>query len=281
MNYRSNNFIGPSRQRGFRRFFRSPFGLVLIGLALWWLISQSAVYRFGEGAVMALVRPFWSAGGAAAESVSRASHFFVSRRALLAENNNLRAAAAKLEALTLERDRLVIDNQNLREILNRNVSTTTASVTAARVLTRPSQSLFGLIVLDVGAATVRQPVAAGDLVLGAGGAALGEVAAVGARTVKVALYSAWGRRLEVRIGPERLPAEAMGRGGGNFAVSLPRDLAVASGDSVTMIRGEEEYSLGLISTVISDPINAFQEILFRSPVNLDLLSWVEIHGKIY
>ncbi|MBI4136206.1 MAG: hypothetical protein HY481_01480 [Candidatus Vogelbacteria bacterium] len=278
MNYLASNFFGSNRRRGFRRWLRSPLALIIIGLALWWFISRPAVYRFSEGVTLALAKPFWRAGGLAAERTRDSWRFFVSRRALLDENGKLRAAAAKVEALTLERDRLTLDNQSLREILNRNVSTAAAAVTAARVLTRPSQSLLSAIVLDVGAATVRQPISPGDLILGAGGVALGEVAAAGARTVKVALYSGWGRRLEVRIGPERLPAEAIGRGGGNFAVSLPRDLAVASGDSVTMIRGEEEYSLGLVSTVASDPVNAFQEILFRSPVNLDLLSWVEIRS---
>ncbi len=279
MNYLASNFLGSNRQRGWRRFRRSPLGLVVIGLALWWFISRPAVYRLGESTVLALARPFWSAGGAVAENVSRASRFFASRRALLAENNDLRARAAKLEAFALERDRLNLDNQSLRELLNHRPATSAATVTAARVLTRPSQSPLGVIILDVGATTTRRPVAVGDLVLGAAGAALGEVATIDARTVKVALYSGWGRRLEVLIGPKRLPAEARGRGNGNFAVSLPRELAVAVGDSVTMIRGKEEYSLGTVSAVSSGPASAFQEILFRSPVNLELLSWVEIHGS--
>lgn len=284
MNYLASNFLGSNRRRGGRRFLRSPAAIVIIGLMFWWLISRPAVYRFGETAMLALARPFWSAGGRVIESASRVSRFFASRRALVAENNNLRIAAAKLETFALERDRLALDNQSLREILNRNVASTAAAVTvrtvtAARVLTRPNQSPFGMIILDVGAETVRQSVAIGDLVLGAGGAALGEVAAVHPRAVKIKLFSAWGERLEVLVGSERIPAEARGRGGGNFAVSLPRDLAASADDPVMMIWDGDEYTLGRISAVLSDPAAAFQEILFRSPVNLDLLSWVKIYGS--
>lgn len=279
MNYLASNVLGSNRQRGWRRFFRSPLALIIAGLVLWWLIKQPAVFHFGQGAALALARPFWSAGAAAAESVSRLARFFSSRRALMAENDDLRVRAAKMEELILERDRLILDLQNLREILNYSTSTIAATVTAARVLTRPGQSPSGMIILDAGIAVLRQPIAPGDLVLGAGGVALGEVAAVYPRTAAVKLFSAWGERFEALVGPERLPAEARGRGSGNFAVSLPRDLAVAVGDPVMTVRGGKEYGLGRISAVSSDPASAFQEILFRSPVNLDLLSWVEIRGQ--
>ncbi|MBI2100579.1 MAG: rod shape-determining protein MreC [Candidatus Vogelbacteria bacterium] len=278
MNYLAKNFFGFNRQRrGFRRFFRSPLAIIVIGAALWWLINQPTVYRFGQGVALALARPFWFIGGSVAESISQAGRFFDSRRALVAENNDLRRQTAKLEAVTLERDRLILDVQALREILNHSPSTIATRITATRVLTRPSQSPLGVIILDLGAA-VRQPIAPDDLVIGAGAVALGRVAAVYPRTVAVKLFSAWGERLEVLIGSERIPAEARGRGGGNFTVFLPRDLAVAAGDPVMMIRGEVEYSLGRVSAVSSDPASAFQEILFRSPVNLDLLSWVEIRS---
>lgn len=270
MNYRVNS---P------RSFWRSPGVIFLVGLGLIWLFGRPTIYRVGEGAALTLARPFWSLGAAVIDSAGQVRRFFSSRTEIINENERLRKALARFKAVDLERQRLTLDNEALRGFLNHVVSPSSETVTAARILTRPTQSPLTVIVADVGTETTRRPPQAGDLVIGAGVAAIGEVMAVYSRTVKIELYSGWGKKLEVLLGPERVPAEALGRGGGNFSISLPRDLAAVVGDPVMVIRGETEYLLGEVKMVNRDPASAFQEILFRSPVNLELLSWVEIHGS--
>ena len=178
--------------------------------------------------------------------------------------------------MALDYDLVRRDNRTWQEIFNRRPLA--QSLTVGRLLTRESQSIFGAVIVDLGSENTLRPVAVGDLAL-SGDVALGEVTAVYPQTAKVQLYSTAGRQLEVLIGEERLPAPAIGRGGGNFYASLPRDLAIKIGMPVTVLIGAREYLLGVVKVVDRDPSEAFQKILFRSPVNLILLSWLEIYGS--
>jgi len=260
------------------RFFRSPLGLILIIAALIWLFSRPLVYGFGERVVLTLARPFWSLGASGLETTSRFKQFFITKTKLINENERLQQNLTQLMAIEIERARLATDNAALRAILNYQSATSSVTRTAARILTRASQSPLDAITADVGQETVRQPFVVGDLVVGAGNVALGQVIAIANRTVKIELYSSWGSKFDVLVGLGRVPAQAKGRGSGNFAISLPRDLAVKINDPVFVIRGENEYVLGIVKIIERDPSDAFQEIFFRSPLNLELLSWVEIHG---
>ncbi len=269
MNYRAN-FFG-------QRFFRSPIAIFLFGLVLVWLFSRPIIYRLGEQAVLTLARPFWSLGATGLNALGRTKYFFSSRTELINEIERLNKTVAKFRAVDLERQRLTLDNQALRKIFNR-LSPPPRPVTIARVLTRSNQSPTGVIIADIGSETADILPQPGDLVVSET-TTIGEISAVYARTVKIELYSGWGKKLEVLIGPDRVAAEARGRGGGNYIVSLPRDLTLKIGDPIFIIRDTEEYLLGEIQIINRDPVNAFQEILFRSPVNLELLSWLEIHGS--
>ena len=270
MNYRAN-FSGA-------RFFRSPIVILLSGLILVWLLGRPPVYRLGERLALTLARPFWSLGAAGLNTLGRVRYFFSARAELIAEIGRLNQIAANLETNELERQRLTLDNQRLREIFNRRAATTPRPVTMARVLTRPNQSPTGALIVDLGSANTVMPLRPGDLAVSEN-AAIGEISAVYDRTAKIELYSSWGKKIEALIGPDRITAEARGRGGGNYLVSLPRDLALKVGDPVFVSRAGAEYGLGEVRVIMRDPSDAFQEILFRSPVNLELLSWLEIYGS--
>ncbi|MEK7585423.1 MAG: hypothetical protein AAB455_02845 [Patescibacteria group bacterium] len=279
MNYLDNNFQIFGRSGGSRPKWRSPWLLGLIIVLLFWLITRPSVFRVGEGVALTLARPFWSAGSGFSGWLERQWQFLSSHSALTLENQKLKQDLLAYTALELERERLVSDNLALRGLLNYATSTSEHLTMAARVLTRVNQSATGVLALDVGSAVASIPLKLGDLVLDAASAtALGEIVAVESRVSKFELFSAWGRKREVLIGETRVPAEALGRGSGNFRLSLPREVKVAVGDPVMMIIGTEEYSLGRVSVVNHDPIEAFQEIFFRSPVNLELLTWVRLHG---
>ena len=270
--------IYPISPRPDSSFWRSPFVLLLISVILIWLFSRPVVYGLGERLALTLTRPFWSFGASGLESIGRWKQFFADRTKLIDENSRLQTNLEKLMAVESERTRLSYDNSALREIFNYHAQATTV-VTAAKILTRTNQSPFDVLIADVGSKTTKISPQVGDLVVGGSRVALGQVIAVYDQTVKIELFSNSGSKLDVSIGQDHLPAQAVGRGSGNFSASLPRDLSVKIGDLIMTIRGQEEYLVGEVRVIERNPSDAFQEILFRSPLNLELLSWVEIYGS--
>ena len=77
------------------------------------------------------------------------------------------------------------------------------------------------------------------------------------------------------IGDSAIGAEAKGLGGGNFEIELPRNVDVFVGDSI-YVSDINPRVLGTIEYINSDPNDVFERILFKSPVNLFSLRFVDV-----
>jgi hypothetical protein len=84
------------------------------------------------------------------------------------------------------------------------------------IYVKPPVSAYGTLIIDRGAADIKQ----GNIVRAEGEVALGTVERVYAKTALVELFSAPGRITNVLVGGT-LPAEAEGVGVGNFRIKLP------------------------------------------------------------
>jgi hypothetical protein len=69
--------------------------------------------------------------------------------------------------------------------------------------------------------------------------------------------------------------EVVGRGGGNFEMTLPRDFILEKGTNVHL-PGINSFILGVSETIISDPRDPFIKALLVSPVNIQELKFVEV-----
>ena len=69
--------------------------------------------------------------------------------------------------------------------------------------------------------------------------------------------------------------KATARGGGNFEMTMPKDLTLSKGDQV-VLPGLNSYVLGVVQTIISDPRDPFAKALLVSPVNIQELKFVEV-----
>jgi len=79
----------------------------------------------------------------------------------------------------------------------------------------------------------------------------------------------------VSIGPENIAAEAIGRGGGNFIVKLPRGVGVEKGDIITMPDISARI-FAVVEEIESNPSDPFVTILFKNPVNFNEIKWVQV-----
>ncbi|MCK5027628.1 MAG: hypothetical protein KAS07_04365, partial [Candidatus Pacebacteria bacterium] len=75
--------------------------------------------------------------------------------------------------------------------------------------------------------------------------------------------------------PEALVAEAIGLGGGNFEIKLPKNSHVSIGDTVYM-SGIDSRVFGIVEKIESGTKDAFERILFKSPVSPFTVRFVEV-----
>ena len=188
---------------------------------------------------------------------------------LLEENQALKERVASLQPIELERDLLLEQNALLKENANAPQSRKRLHAT---VLSVPGRSPYDTFLVDAGA---DQGISRDRLVFAAG-SIIGRVAEVYGTTALVKLLSSPGEEYEVRIGASKIPAKALGRGGGNFEVTLPRGADVKEGDPIS-IPSVSSVSFGVVEKVGLGSSGTFQKILFKNPFNLYEVTLVDIN----
>ena len=116
----------------------------------------------------------------------------------------------------------------------------------------------------------------GDIVgVYGGGVILGTIERVYEKNAIVRLFSSPGKKVDVFIGKEEIPTEAEGMGGGNFTVIIPKGIEVYKEDAVRF-KIDTINLLGTVESVSATASDAFQTVVFQTPVNIYTLKWVEV-----
>jgi len=92
-------------------------------------------------------------------------------------------------------------------------------------------------------------------------------------TSLVTLYTNPGQATEAMIEGTNTNIELIGRGGGNFEMTIPLDLPFAKGNLVYLPSMQSEI-IAIIEDVISSPNDPVKKVLLSSPVNVQSLKWV-------
>lgn len=221
-------------------------------------------YSFGY-----IASPVWSAQGIILDIWDNIRTPFLAKKTLLEENKKLRDNVAIASAKLLDRNLLFEENIELKELLGRDINEQTVF---ASVLTKPNRSVYDTIVIDVGEnAGIKE----GDSVLYGGTIVIGRVSEVLKHTSKVTLLSSPGEVIDIIVGNKNITTTAYGRGGGGFKFEIPRDIEVDIGDVIS-VPGMVPRVLGKVEYIESRPSDPFKTILFKGPVNIFELKWVEV-----
>lgn len=240
----------PNRRRSVRPIkFLAP----VTAIGLLYLLTLTPIFRPLERLVLAVARPLWSI-------VAIADEPSLLRRVEILERQLL---AARLEHAELE---------TLRSILGRPEAPPPKAI--GRILARPPVSPYDTLIIDLG----QSRVALGDVVVVEAAVVLGEIVEVYSTAAKVRLYSSPDFELAVAVGDELAGVLARGRGGGNFTLELPRDLAVATSTPITVLMAGRELVLAVVGDVDRTASDPFQYVYARLPVNLYRLKQVEIYA---
>jgi len=259
MNYRhvNDHNFGRAQETGWKKPALVVF--VAVGLYLWG--SAMFVDLFSL-----ITYPFLRLSGAVSESFSDSLR---DKKSLLAENKKLQADNERLGVLAQQTSELLAENDQLRGIKSDSLL---KKPVFAKVIVKPDHLPYDEIIIDVGSAgdPLLKP---GQLVFADNTVVLGQVESVSSHFSKVKLYSEGGVSLPVNVGTEANPSVALGLGSGNFSLTLPRGVAIKTGDAVkTSIVGN--FVLGYVAKIDKNPNDPFQKIQFRSPYNIFTLQWV-------
>ena len=244
----------------------------VLALCLAYVLFMSPFSSFFAGYFHRVTEPIWKFGIGVEEKVAPASSYFSSRRELYIENKKLKEQVAATAVKLADRNFLYHENIALKESLGRYKKEPERIL--AVVLAKPDITPYDTLIIGVGK---NSNVSKGDLVL-VENVVLGEIAEAYRDSSKVRLYSSSGEQITVFIGDEAIGADAHGLGGGNFEMELPRNVNVFVGDFIYTPNIYPRL-LGTVEYINSDSNEVFERILFKSPVNLFSLRFVDVIPK--
>ena len=193
----------------------------------------------------------------------------MSKKNLLISNKQLKKDLGEAEMMLVDRNNLLKENIELKEILNR---VGYKDLIVASVLVKPNISIYDSLIIDVGE---NLNIEIGDRVFAFGNIIIGEIEKVDSKTASVKLYSSTQEQTNVSVGLYNIPAVAVGRGGGDFEIKLPKELDIEEGDPV-VVPSINSAVVGIVESVNTSPTDSFQTLLVKSKVNLFELGWVQI-----
>lgn len=227
----------------------------------------SSISLLSRGVQTAAV-PLWKAGDFVDNAAVPLTSYFSSKSSLSSQNKELQTQIDAMVAKLADRDYLRDENLRLKNTFGRSISNKRIF---AVVLSKPGQAPYDVLVIDVGK---DQNVIVGQKVLFEN-VLIGEISEVLEHSSKVVLYSSSEHTFPVFVGEKGLEAQVVGRGGGNYEIKMPRNSGTAIGE-IIYVPHIEPRILGTVEKIESGPKDAFELLLFKSPVNFNTLRFVEI-----
>ncbi|MFA7285996.1 MAG: rod shape-determining protein MreC [Candidatus Paceibacterota bacterium] len=245
------------------------FLLVILLLVILFFFNNF-IFKSLSSISVGILRPVFVLGNNLDARVDNFFSYFSSKKYLELENQSLLKDREMLTSQLANYKTLSLENQELKNILNRKPEN--QDFTLATVLVKPNISVFDIMIIDIGS---NAGVSVGDLVFAYGNTPIGKVAEVYDDTSKVVLFSTSGEKTGAIISGRNIAVDLIGRGGGNFEIILPRDLSLEKGTEI-ILPNTNSYVVAKVETVISDPRDSYQKAILSTPINIFELRFVEV-----
>jgi cell shape-determining protein MreC len=206
----------------------------------------------------------------ARETVEMGVTHLTPKKFIIAQNTELRNQGEAYRSQLVELQILRDENSKLREELS--YVKNPHEVIIARVIAKPSQSLYNSLIIDQGS---RDGVEVGQLVTTQGTIGLGTISTTSLNTATVQLFSGPQFDSNLVLKRQSITVPARGKGGGNFEIHIPREIVVTDGDLLALPE-HPNMAVGVVKSIIFDPRDPFQTVLARTPVNIQELNFVEV-----
>lgn len=241
--------------------------LVLVFLAI---LILSLSFGFSAKIFNYIGKPIWFSKKVAVDELSNLNYLTKTRKSIDLENQNLLEENYKLKISMIDYQILKKENEDLKSLISR-ISLNHDFVLGV-ILTKPNYSPYDTLIIDVGE---KDGIREGLSVYANGNIPIGVISQVYSKTSLVELYSNPGKKTNGSIEDSNITVELIGRGGGNFEMSLPVELMVSKGASVLLPNINPEV-LAVVEEDISEPTDPVKKIILRSPINIQNEKWVQV-----
>ena len=242
---------------------------LIIGAVVLLLFVSGIVFRSGQFFHL-IAQPFWKTGRSLSSEMTRASVLVRTKSSVFAENESLKERISDLEMQMANYQLLKIENEELKNLFFRIPAK--SDFILGVILTKPNRSPYDTITIDLGR---KDGLRVGEKVFANAEIPLGEIVEVNQNDSLVSLYSSPGRKTEGVMSGSNATVELVGRGGGNFEMIVPLDLASESGTNIVWPNIDSQV-IAIVESVLSNPTDSVKKILLRSPANVQELKWVEV-----
>jgi cell shape-determining protein MreC len=237
---------------------------IVLTLFLTGVVSMSGgVFNF-------LGKPIWKSRNAIIDAVDSSAHIVRTKKSVFTENEELNRRLIEQNLAMTDYQILKSENEELKSLIGRFPKN--HSFVLGNVLVRPSQSPYDTLIIDIG---TNFAIKEGSRVFANAVIPIGYVSHVYADSALVSLYSNPSETTEVMISGSDASVELIGRGGGNFEMSVPVELDSSRGTTV-LLPGSSTLVIAVMEDVISNPTDPVKKVLLRSPVNVQQLKWVQV-----
>ncbi len=224
-------------------------------------VLGATFFSFSRGLMVNIFSPLWKGENAVAVGFRNLTNFFKSKNALIEENQILRDKLSSNELADMSLQ-AVRDAEN--SLLLNFGRTSPNKFIAASVLIHPPKTAYDSLIIDAGAvdgvpldAEVSLPE----------GPKIGTIIEVFSKSSRVKLYSSNGEETNAVLERSLVPVTLIGRGGGNFEIALPRDVAVEVGDQILSAHLSPSV-IGVVGDIEMKPTDSFKKIIVRSVANV-------------
>ncbi len=208
--------------------------------------------------------PFWNA----ADSFSGSMPVLRSRASLSKENESLRQQIDVLARNLKGYDFAAQENLELKKLFGGKKD----GGVFAGILARPGRLPFDTFLLDIGG---ESGIKNGELALADQNIALGKIIETYTYSAKIKAFSSSGEVTDAFLGPNNIPIELKGAGGGVYTAELPRELDVKEGDAA-VLPGSGGFILAYVESKEENLTDSFQKLYLRNPVNIFQLKYAQI-----
>jgi cell shape-determining protein MreC len=261
-------YLQRNKQQRRRFFSRSTLiAVVVILIALGLLVWGG---RFVNRIAMSTGGPIASVFTSFKNQLAFVSAFINSRSHLINENKKLQNALIETQDKLIRFDTLYQEHQDLLQAYGR--SSYAGSVVLGNVISKPPQSPYDIILVDVGS---KSGISLGSRVYGLGGIPLGRVGETTDSQAKIILFSSVGEESQAILERTGVSVVLKGVGGGNMESEVGQDMDIVPGDKVLL----PQFNGALVAIVVDvekTATSAFKKVLYRTPINIFHMRFVEI-----
>lgn len=244
-----------------------------IFLIIFLVLASLGIFASTSPLVHYIGRPIWKTKTAIVSNLENVGYVVRTKSSVYKENENLLNENRDLKSSMIDYQILKDENIALKETLGRKPIN--KNLILSNILTKPNYSPYDTITIDIGSDS---GLSVGDVVYSNALLPLGEVGAVYTNTSLVTLYTNPGQVTEAMIEGTNTSVELVGRGGGNFEMSIPVDLPFTKG-ALVYLPNLETQIIAVMQDVISLPNDPVKKVILSSPVNVQSLKWVFVERK--